>query len=172
MIGIFSTYLAFPNEDEKDIFAMPKRAEIEELAIELLKRLYGDENVPDVEVFEDDEEEEEDTEVKTASTFAQSLQEKIKAKRGPKIKEGQSIEKTLKSEMKLFEATNGQQRGDLLQKLFVILKNIAPTSIASEQSFSIAANFITKIRSRLSDEAIDDLCFEKGYFANEGFSYA
>ena len=67
---------------------------------------------------------------------------------------------TLKSEMKLFEATiNGQQRGDLLQKLFVILKNIAPTSIASEQSFSIAANFVAKIRSKLSDQAIDDLCF-------------
>ena len=89
---------------------------------------------------------------------------KIKAKRGPKIIEGQSIEKTLKSEMKLFEATNGQQRGELLQKLFVILKNIAPTSIASKQSFSIAANFVTKIRSCLSDQAIDDLCFEKCFF--------
>ena len=65
--------------------------------------------------------------------------------------------------MKLFEATNGQQRGELLQKLFVILKNIAPTSIA--------ANFVTKIRSKLSDQAIDDLCFEKGYFANESLSY-
>ena len=55
--------------------------------------------------------------------------------------------------------------------MFVILKNIAPTSIASEQSFPIAANFVTKIRSKLSDQAIDNLCFEKGYFANEGFSY-
>ena len=34
-----------------------------------------------------------------------------------------------------------------------------------------AANFVTKIRSKLSDQAIDDLCFEKGYFANEGFTY-
>ena len=90
---------------------MPKRDKIEKLAIKLLKELFGDVNLPDVEVCEDDSEEEEDEEIPTVSTFAQSLQEKIKAKRGPKIIEGQSIEKTLKSEMKLFEATNGQQRG-------------------------------------------------------------
>ena len=41
----------------------------------------------------------------------------------------------------------------------------------SEQAFSISSNFITQKRSLLSDQAIDDLCFEKGYFANEGLSY-
>ena len=51
------------------------------------------------------------------------------------------------------------------------LKNIAPTSIASEQTFSIATYFIPKKRSKLSDEAIDDLIFEKGYFENEGWKY-
>ena len=73
--------------------------------------------------------------------------------------------KSLQSEMAHFEITN--QRGDLLEKLFLVLKNIAPTSIASEQAFSIASNFIPKIRSRLSDQSIDDLVFEKGYFAKE-----
>ena len=77
----------------------------------------------------------------------------------------------LKSEMALFEATQGQQRGELLTKLFLALKNIAPTSIASEQAFSVSASFISKIRSLLSDQAIDDLMFEKGYFANEGYFY-
>ena len=51
------------------------------------------------------------------------------------------------------------------------LKNIAPTSIASEQTFSIATDFIPKKRSKLSDEAIDDLIFEKGYFQNENWKY-
>ena len=51
------------------------------------------------------------------------------------------------------------------------LKNIAPTSIASEQAFSVSASFISKIRSLLSDQAIDDLMFEKGYFANEDYFY-
>ena len=41
----------------------------------------------------------------------------------------------------------------------------------SEQAFSIPSNFITQKRSLLSDQAIDDLCFEKGNFANEGLSY-
>ena len=73
--------------------------------------------------------------------------------------------------MALFEATQGQQMGELLTKLFLALKNIAPTSIASEQAFSVSASFISKIRSLLSDQAIDDLMFEKGYFANEGYFY-
>ena len=50
-------------------------------------------------------------------------------------------------------------------------ENIAPTSIASEQTFSIATDFIPKKRSKLSDKAIDDLIFEKGYFQNENWKY-
>ena len=38
----------------------------------------------------------------------------------------------------------------------------------SEQAFSISSNFIPQKRSLLSDQAIDDLCFKKGYFSNEG----
>ena len=153
---------------------MPKRDKIEKLALKYLKEFFGDENNgPEVEVCEDDEEEEEvDENVPTASTFAQSLQEKIRAKTAPKnVDETETLAQTLKSEMRLFEATKGKQMGENLQKLFVMLKNIAPTSIASEQSFSIAANFVTKIRSCLSDQTIDDLCFEMGYFANEKLSY-
>ena len=66
--------------------------------------------------------------------------------------------------MALFEATGGKQMGEYLKMLFDALKNIVPTSIASEQAFSIATDFIPKKRSRLSDQAIDDLIFEKGYF--------
>ena len=62
-----------------------------------------------------------------------------------------SIKKSLKTEMALFEATGGKQMGEYLKMLFDALKNIAPTSIASEQAFSIATDFIPKKRSRLSD---------------------
>ena len=48
-----------------------------------------------------------------------------------------------------------------------VFENIAPTSIASEQAFSIASNFIPKIRSCLNDQSIEDLVSEKGYFAKE-----
>ena len=56
-----------------------------------------------------------------------------------------------------------------LEKLYRALKNIAPTSVYSEQAFSIAGSFVPSRRSRLSDISIDDLCFEKDYFDNNGY---
>ena len=64
---------------------------------------------------------------------------------------------------------NTGQRGESLEKLFQVLKNVAPTSVAAEQAFSVAASFITSRRLRLSDKSIDDLCFEKAYFDNNGY---
>ena len=152
---------------EKDIFAMPSRSKIENTAMDLLNELFGGTEDQEVEVFE------EVNAVPTVKTFAQNLQEKIEMKTTPKPLDisPSNTKKLLKSEMALFEATQGQQRGELLTKLFLALKNIAPTSIASEQAFSVSASFISKIRSLLSDQAIDDLMFEKGYFANEGYFY-
>ena len=53
--------------------------------------------------------------------------------------------------------------------MYIILKNIAPTSVSSEQAFSVAGSFVPNRRLRLSDESIDDLCFEKSYFDNNGY---
>lgn len=63
----------------------------------------------------------------------------------------------ISKEMKIFEATG--KRTDNLEKLYNALKTIPPTSIESERAFSAAGLFITKIRSSLSDSAIDNLCF-------------
>ena len=57
----------------------------------------------------------------------------------------------------------------MYEKLYIILKNIAPTSVSSEQAFSVAGSFVPNRRLRLSDESIDDLCFEKSYFDNNGY---
>ena len=35
--------------------------------------------------------------------------------------------------------------------------------------FSIATSFVTKIRSRFNNQSIDDLQFEKDYFAKESY---
>ena len=35
--------------------------------------------------------------------------------------------------------------------------------------FTIATSFVTKIRSRFNNQSIDDLQFEKGYFAEESY---
>ena len=75
--------------------------------------------------------------------------------------------KTLQKEMSLFENTN--QRGESLAFLHLTLKNISPSSVACEQGFSLAGNIITKSRSRLNDQTIDDLCFEKSYYLKEHF---
>ena len=75
--------------------------------------------------------------------------------------------KNLQTEMALFENTN--RRGDNLEKLNLVLRNISPTSVYCEQAFSIATSFITKLRSRLCDQSLDDLQFVKGYFAKESY---
>ena len=99
--------------------------------------------------------------------MAQSLQDEIDRGTAPKsYVPSQITNNALKSEMALFETT--MRRGDNLENLFLSLKNIAPSSVFSEQAFSIAGNLITKYRNRLSDQSIDDLCFEKGYFLKEG----
>ena len=102
----------------------------------------------------------------TAKTYAQSLQEEIEKETAPKSQNSLPSKKSLQTEMHLFETTN--QKGDSLTKL-EILKNIAPTSVACESAFGLAGNIITRSRARLTDDAIDDLCFEKSYFLKENF---
>ena len=151
-------------EEKDNIFTMISRNELETYATELLSELFEENEDSEVELHETDEI------VSTASTFADNLQQKIDAKLTPKTSEI-PIKKSLKTEMALFEATGGKQMGEYLKMLKDALKNIAPTSIACEQAFSIATDLIPKKRSGLSDQAIDDLIFEKGFFENEGFSY-
>ena len=95
---------------------------------------------------------------------AKSLQEDIDKETAPKSQNSLPSKKSLQTEMHLFETTN--QKGDSLTKL-EILKNIAPSSVACESAFSLAGNIITQSRSRLSDQTIDDLCFEKSYYLKE-----
>jgi hypothetical protein len=70
--------------------------------------------------------------------------------------------KSLSKEMSAFEAS--KQRTGNLEKLYRALLNIAPTSVASERAFSVSGSFVSRRRKGLSNEAIDDLCFLKGYF--------
>ena len=141
---------------------MPSRVTLEKTAHKYLKELYEiDDESEELEVCEQIEEEQ------GPKTMAQSLQDEIDRGTVPKsYVQSEITNNALRSEMALFEATG--RRGDSLEKLFLSLKNIAPTSVFSEQAFSIAGNLITKYRNRLGDQAIDDLCFEKGYLLKEG----
>ena len=106
---------------------MPSRAVIEKLATKILTEKF-DTKIDDIEGETSDEEEK--IEISTASTFAQSLQEKINAKKKktPNTSvETLPIKNVLKSEMKLYECSG--QKGELLTKVDLSLKNISPTSI-------------------------------------------
>jgi hypothetical protein len=54
-----------------------------------------------------------------------------------------------------------------LQQLFKALSSIPAASIESERVFSVAGNFMTKIRSRLSDSTLDHFSFAKCKFKND-----
>ena len=47
------------------------------------------------------------------------------------------------------------------------LVSIPPTSVEPERSFSSAGLLCTKIRSRLSDEALDDLVYGKSHMLDK-----
>ena len=64
--------------------------------------------------------------------------------------------------MTLYE--NGGRRGDYLERIYSYLMTIKSTSVESERAFSSADNFAVKIRSRLNDETLDELCFLKVHF--------
>ena len=70
----------------------------------------------------------------------------------------------IKNEMDLFIKTGTRSKHITL--LLEALDSIPPTSVESERDFSATGLFITKIRSRLSDDTLDSLCFLKSYFRN------
>ncbi len=73
--------------------------------------------------------------------------------------------KSLQKEFTLYEATG--QLTPNLQKLRDSLLVIKPTSVESERSFSSVGLFVTKLRSRLSDDSVDKLCVLKAYFRRQ-----
>ena len=148
------------------MFKMPTAEELEQTACGLLFELFGD-------VYQETETEVCEVDIETRNvpneqmSFKERMKKKIVEANIPKTSEGPPTKKSLESEMRHFELT--KQRGESLEKLYRALKNIAPTSVYSEQAFSIAGSFVPSRRSRLSDISIDDLCFEKDYFDNNGY---
>ncbi|GFY03380.1 hypothetical protein TNCV_1173381 [Trichonephila clavipes] len=56
---------------------------------------------------------------------------------------------------------NGGRFGDYLERTYSYLMTIKPTSVEPEREFSLAGQFVTKVRSRLSDETLDELTVER-----------
>lgn len=67
-----------------------------------------------------------------------------------------------KSFFQLFEVS--KQRTSNLELLYKALLTVKPTSTDSERVFSIAGNFVTKTRNRLSDKSLHAIVFLKARF--------
>ena len=145
--------------DLDEIFKPPSRKRLEDFAIELLCRHYG-ESVSDenesVEVGAENEANE--------MSFAEKLQAKLNQMSDDTPNKKLSFQATVKKEMDLFQTTN--ERSKNLKLLYMIMQNISPTSVASERAFSNSNDFVTKKRANLSDKTIDNLCFLKSIFKN------
>jgi hypothetical protein len=76
--------------------------------------------------------------------------------------EAQIPRSLIKKEFQLFESTG--KRTPNLENLYKAVMTVKPTSTENERVFSLSGNIVTKIRNRLSDEAINALLFLKAYF--------
>ena len=65
----------------------------------------------------------------------------------------------------LYEIT--KTRPNNLEKLYVALKTIKPTSVEAERAFSVLGYFGSKIRNRLNDDTIDALLFLRHYYSKQ-----
>ena len=52
-----------------------------------------------------------------------------------------------------------------LQKLYDAIKSIAVSSVESERVFSVGGSYVTKVRTRLEDQTVDDLVFLRKYYS-------
>ena len=74
-------------------------------------------------------------------------------------------DKHLAKEFDLFDATG--QRTTNIDLLLEALKSIPPTSVESDRSLSAAGLFVTKLRTRLSDGSVDQLCLLKSHYRSQ-----
>lgn len=142
--------------------------------VTLLEHLQNDKlSAPEISISSDDEDDiplariitlEEETQEKTlslAEQLNQALQKQVLPTLVPK---NQTLEARLFQEMEMFQ--NGGQRGPNLQLAYDILCTIPPTSVEAERCFSAAGLILTKFRSSMLDETLDNLIFLR-YFLKE-----
>ena len=75
---------------------------------------------------------------------------------------GKSLEAAIKTEMAVYESSG--VRGRSLQLVYNYLMSITPASVEAERAFSAAGTLCMRIRSRLEDDALDELCFLRSFY--------
>lgn len=164
------------NSKESNIFPLIKKNVAKKLLITTINRLFNksetqnqhididhnDDNVS-LDASDDDECIEIDCE-----TFEQQMQRAIEKDTAVPVKristnsKSSFMENVIKRELAQFGDTG--TRGEYMELCYNALKTIQPTSVESERAFSVSGNLCTKLRSRLGDKTIDELCFLRSYF--------
>lgn len=130
-------------------------------ATELMKRIFGNDET-DNEHVPDNPQPTISCQNDNFSSLAKELTQRITSSSVPKTTQVKFDK--LKQEFKIFKSTGN--RTENLEKLRNALDTIQPTSTESERVFSVAGNFISKLRCRLSDKSVNALVFLKYYFKN------
>lgn len=154
LVGLLK-YLTNPQqvpEDNDIFFTNPPKTKMLSLAKQLLSRLF-EKNTEEISSNK--------TQTVNSDDIRERLKNAINAETTPASSSIEAI-KTIDKEFKLFETT--KKPTENIKLLQAALLTIKPTSTQNERNFSVAADFVTKKRNRLSDSIVDILCFLKNYF--------
>lgn len=172
-LASISRYLNNPNEystvKNNSMLSYCSKTHIYEESSKLLKRLYNDKNSSSSgnnESFNVDSDTEMEVEQDTTSTdFAANLKQVLskvdKPKTDVEMKDNLNV-KSIKRDFVMLEANGTKSKA--LQRLESTVKAVRPTSTEAERTFSVATNFVNKLRTRLADSVLDTLVFLKFFF--------
>lgn len=81
------------------------------------------------------------------------------------VRKKPSVHLNVNMEFKSFKVS--LKRTENLDNLYNALLSVKTTSVESERAFSAAGLYLTKLRSNLSENSLNSLCFLKSVFQNE-----
>lgn len=99
-------------------------------------------------------------ETSSSSSLYQRLKAAVRDVTMPESRQQQ--DENLKKEFEYFDRY--KKRTPKLDNLFDALCSVQATSTQSERNFSLASNFVSKLRTRLKDVHVDALTFLKSFF--------
>lgn len=154
--------IAYNNENER-IFQRCNKTTLIKYTEELYNRLYPNSNSSSTEVSDIANQDNEEDLKLDDELFELQLKKAIQtAETSDKTSHTHITRNLIKKEFQLFESTG--QRTPTLEKMYKAVMTVKPTSTENERVFSLSGNIVSKIRNRLSDDAVNALVFLKAYF--------
>ena len=158
---------------KRDIFGhLIVKKKIRELAAEIHGRLWGEpENeetqmiIPAEEEFVDEflDNEGSSTGLSNADKLDFLLNKIKKSRSQPKTQQGVSQNQTeFEQELSRYERLG--EMSPCIEQLYQAIKSIRVSSVEAERVFSVSGSVVTKIRTRLEDQTVDNLVFLKKYY--------